>query len=69
MSYADPRVGDGLHDGVDRLQYEDLQAARHIIGWCQNVKNVTGDKSDLIARMEWLADKRAILHDMLDRHA
>ena len=42
ISYADPRVGNGSRDGVSRLQYEDLQTARNIIGWCQIVKNVTG---------------------------
>lgn len=42
ISYADPRVGNGFYDGVGGLRYEDLQTARNIIGWCQNVENVTG---------------------------
>jgi hypothetical protein len=42
ISYADPRVGNDFHDGVDGLRYEGLQTARNIIGWCQHVENVTG---------------------------
>ncbi|KAH6871521.1 hypothetical protein B0T10DRAFT_260746 [Thelonectria olida] len=42
ISYADPRVGNGFRDGVDRLRYKDLETAQNIIGWCSSVENVTG---------------------------
>jgi hypothetical protein len=41
ITYADPKVGKG-YNGVQKLQYKDLEIAQHIIGWCQNVENITG---------------------------
>ncbi|KAK5994856.1 hypothetical protein PT974_03242 [Cladobotryum mycophilum] len=56
ISYADPRVGNGFHDFVDGLQYEDMQGAQHIVGWCRHVKNMTGtSKAEYSIRSSGLA--------------
>ena len=55
---------------LDKLQVSSGKYITTSFGFSHRVTptfKVSGDKSGLIARMEWLADKRAILHDMLDR--
>jgi hypothetical protein len=42
ISYADPRIHKILSEHPENLGVSDLESARHILGWCSNVKNYTG---------------------------
>ena len=42
ISYCDDRVGSGSIVPPQRLRYADLEQARHIVGWCDQVKHYTG---------------------------
>ncbi|KAI1395613.1 hypothetical protein F4819DRAFT_477925 [Hypoxylon fuscum] len=42
ISYADSRVKALLEEYPRNLSIGDLETARHILGWCANVKNCTG---------------------------
>ena len=42
ISYTDPRVEDALGSSTKNIEMTALENARHIVGWCSNVKNYAG---------------------------
>jgi hypothetical protein len=42
ISHADPRVGSGSEIEPSQLSHNDLETARHVVGWCRDVKLLAG---------------------------